>query len=49
MHAGTLGFVRVYRQADAESVQQTRFEIYFVISCDIWHDIRCKNYQQQQM
>ena len=41
-----VGFVRVYRQADAESVQQTRFEIYFVISCDIWPDVRCKNYER---
>ena len=45
LHAERVGFVRVYRQADAASVQQIRCYICIGLSCVIWHGISCKNYE----
>ena len=45
LHTNRVGFVRVYRQADAESVQQARCYICIGLSCDICPSTRFVHYE----
>ena len=49
LHADRVGFVRVYRQADAESMQQIRCCIYIGPSCDICPSTRFANYDAESL
>ena len=45
LHTDRVGIVWVYRQADAESVQQARCYICIGLSCDICPSTRFVNYE----